>query len=67
MWAGECVTSHGSKKPMVLRRQRRAIYNHGMNELDTLQSRLINISDINFENRKRPGFEPPTIGFGDRF
>ena len=39
-----------------------------MNELDTSQSLLTSIGDMNFENGKRPGFDPspPTIGLGDR-
>ena len=68
MWAGECVTFHGSKKPIVLRRQRRAIDKQGGNELDTGQSPLTSIDDMNFENGKGQGFDPPppTIGLGDR-
>jgi len=68
MWAGESATFHGSKKPIVLRRQRRAIDKQGVNELDTGQSPLTSIGDMNFENGKRPGFDPspPTIGLGDR-
>ena len=63
MWTGEYVTYHGSKKPMVLRRQKRAIDKQGMNELDTSQSPLTSIGNMNFKNRKRPELECPDYWF----